>query len=171
MVSFIKNALCDEPQRCIEANKIRKYMANKKKPKSSALTIAHIVVMVSDLKASCRFYTDLGLAPCMIDGDQVAIIELHGGTHVLLFKSNGENNQDLSPSYTGQFRRRFSEQFDLMIPGRSRKELEAYRQGLIKRGIVAGDIPAKKTYGHYLFCMKDPDGHGITIYTSHRISS
>ena len=144
-------------------------MTNKEKPKSSVLTIAHIVVMVSDLEASCRFYTELGLAPILIDGDQVAIIELHGGTHVLLFKSNGEKNEDLLPSTTGQFRHRFSEQFDLMIPGESREELEAYRQGLIKRGIVAGDIPDKKIYGHYLFCIKDPDGHGITIYTSHRI--
>jgi len=144
-------------------------MTNKKNPKVSTLTIAHVVVMVSDLEASCRFYTDLGLAPCMIDGDQVAIIELCGGTHVLLFKSNGKKNEDLLPSYTGQFRRRFSEQFDLMIPGKSRKELEAYRQGLIKRGIVTGEIPGKKIYGHYLFCIKDPDGNGITIYTSHRI--
>ena len=153
----------------VEIGKIRKYMATKKKPKSSVLTVAHIVVMVSDLEASCRFYTDLGLAPFMIDGDQVAIIELHGGTHVLLFKSSGEKNVDLLPSATGQFRHRFSEQFDLMIPGKSRKELEAYRKGLIKRGIIAGEIPEKKIYGHHLFSIKDPDGHGITIYTSHRI--
>ena len=144
-------------------------MANKRKPKSSVLTIAHIVVMVSDLEASCRFYTELGLAPFMIDGDQVAIIELHGGTHVLLFKSNGEKNEDVLQSTTGQYRRRFSEQFDLMIPGESREELEAYRQGLIDRGIVAGDIPDEMFYGQHLFCIKDPDGHGITIYTSHRI--
>jgi catechol 2,3-dioxygenase-like lactoylglutathione lyase family enzyme len=144
-------------------------MTNKKNPKSSALTVAHIVIMVSDLEASCRFYTELGLAPFTIDGNSVAVIELHGGTHILLFKSNGEKNEDLLPSTTGQFRRRFSEQFDLMIPGESREELEAYRQGLIHRGIVTGDIPKEKFYGHHLFCIKDPDGHGITIYTSHRI--
>jgi catechol 2,3-dioxygenase-like lactoylglutathione lyase family enzyme len=65
-------------------------MTNKKNPKSSALTVAHIVVMVSDLEASCRFYTELGLAPFTIDGDSVAVIEFHGGIHILLFKSNGE---------------------------------------------------------------------------------
>ena len=144
-------------------------MTNKKNPKSSALTVAHIVVMVSDLEASCRFYTELGLAPFTIDGDSVAVIELHGGTHILLFKSTGEKNEDLLASSTGQFRRRFSEQFDLMIPGESREELEAYRQGLINRGIATGEIPDNKFYGHHLFCIKDPDGHGITIYTSHRI--
>jgi catechol 2,3-dioxygenase-like lactoylglutathione lyase family enzyme len=144
-------------------------MTNKKNPEISTLTVAHIIVMVSDLEASCRFYTDLGLAPFAVYGGEVANIELNGGTHLLLFKSNGEKNEDISQSSTGQFRRRFSEQFDLMIPGGSREELEAYRQGLINRGIVAGDIPDETFYGHHLFCIKDPDGHGITIYTSHRI--
>jgi catechol 2,3-dioxygenase-like lactoylglutathione lyase family enzyme len=144
-------------------------MTNKKNPERSTLTVGHIIVMVSDLEASCRFYTELGLAPFAIDGDSVAVIELHGGTHLLLFKSNGGKNEDISGSTTGQFRRRFSEQFDLIIPGASREELEAYRQGLINRGIVTGEIPDETFYGHHLFCIRDPDGHGITIYTSHRI--
>ena len=145
-------------------------MMNKNNPERSTLTVAHIIVMVSDLEASCRFYTELGLAPFAIFDDSVANIELHGGTHLLLFKSNGEKNEDILQSTKGQYRRRFSEQFDLMIPGRSREELEAYRQGLINRGIVAGEVPDETFYGHHLFCIKDPDGHGITIYTSHRIS-
>jgi catechol 2,3-dioxygenase-like lactoylglutathione lyase family enzyme len=144
-------------------------MTDKKNTEKSTLTIAHIVVMVSDLEASCRFYTKLGLAPFAVFDKSVANIELNGGTHILLFKSNGEKNEDVLQSTTGQYRHRFSEQFDLMIPGDSRKELEAYRQGLINRGIVAGDIPDEMFYGHHLFCVKDPDGHGITIYTSHRI--
>jgi catechol 2,3-dioxygenase-like lactoylglutathione lyase family enzyme len=144
-------------------------MTNKKNPERSTLTIAHIVVVVSDLEASCRFYTELGLAPFDVFGDEVANIELNGGTHILLFKSNEEKNEDVLQSTTGQYRRRFSEQFDLMIPGESREELETYRQGLINRGIAAGEIPDETFYGHHLFCIKDPDGHGITIYTSHRI--
>jgi hypothetical protein len=27
----------------------------------------------------------------------------------------------------------------------------------------------KRFFGHHLFCIKDPDGNGITIYTSHAI--
>jgi len=38
-------------------------MTDKKSPERSTLTVAHIIVMVSDLEASCRFYTELGLAP------------------------------------------------------------------------------------------------------------
>ena len=94
-------------------------MTNKKNPERSELTIAHIFVMVSDLEASCRFYTELGLAPFAVFDKSVANIELQGGTHILLFKSNGETNEDVLQSTTGQYRHRFSEQFDLMIPGRS----------------------------------------------------
>jgi hypothetical protein len=36
-------------------------------------------------------------------------------------------------------------------------------------GIAAGEIPDEMFYGHHLFCIKDPDGNGITIYTSHAI--
>jgi hypothetical protein len=76
---------------------------------------------------------------------------------------------DIAESVTGQFHKRFSEQFDLMIKGRDLNELEKYRSELISRGIAAGEIPDEKFFGHYLFCIKDPDGNGITIYTSHAI--
>jgi hypothetical protein len=70
---------------------------------------------------------------------------------------------------TGQFHEQFSEQFDLMIKGKGLNELEKYRLELISRGIEAGEIPDEMFYGHHLFCIKDPDGNGITIYTSHAI--
>jgi hypothetical protein len=46
-------------------------------------------------------------------------------------------------------------------------ELKTYRLELISRGIAAGEIPDETFFGHHLFCIKDPDGNGITIYTSH----
>lgn len=73
-------------------------------------------------------------------------------------------------SLTGQYGLRFSEHFDLMIPGHSRDSLETYRNTLIQRGIAAGEIPNETFFGHHLFCVKDPDNHGITIYTSHEIA-
>jgi hypothetical protein len=72
-------------------------------------------------------------------------------------------------SLTGQFHKRFAEQFDLMIKGKDLNELKKYRLELISRGIAAGEIPDEAVFGHYLFCVKDPDGNGITIYTSHAI--
>jgi len=75
--------------------------------------------------------------------------------------------EGIAESLTGQFHKRFSEQFDLMIKGKGLNELKQYRSELISRGIAAGEIPDEAFFGHHLFCIKDPDGNGITIYTSH----
>jgi catechol 2,3-dioxygenase-like lactoylglutathione lyase family enzyme len=134
----------------------------------SELAVAHLVFKVADLKRSCEFYSNLGIPPFAIDG-KVALIELRGGTHLLLLEVDQLAGGDVAESVTGQFRKRFSEQFDLMIKGKDLNELEKYRLELISRGIAAGEIPDEKFFGHYLFCIKDLDGNGITIYTSHAI--
>jgi catechol-2,3-dioxygenase len=133
----------------------------------SELAVAHLVFKVADLKSSCQFYSNLGLPPFAID-EKVAIIELRGGTHLLLLEV-GLAGEEVAESLTGQFHKRFSEQFDLMIKGKDLNELKKYRLELISRGIAAGEIPDESFFGHYLFCIKDPDGNGITIYTSHAI--
>jgi catechol-2,3-dioxygenase len=134
----------------------------------SELAVAHLVFKVADLKSSCQFYSNLGLPPFAID-EKVAIMELRGGTHLLLLEVDQLAGENLAESLTGQFHKRFSEQFDLMIKGKSLNELKKYRSELISRGIAAGEIPDETFFGHYLFCIKDPDGNGITIYTSHAI--
>jgi catechol-2,3-dioxygenase len=132
----------------------------------SELAVAHLVFKVTDLKSSCEFYSNLGLSPFFVD-DEVAIIELHGGTHLILLSIDPRAGADIAESLTGQFHKRFSEQFDLMIKGKGLDELKKYRLELVSRGIAAGEIPDETIYGHYLFCIKDPDGNGITIYSSH----
>jgi len=132
------------------------------------LAVAHLVFKVADLKSSCQFYSNLGLPPFAIDG-KVAIVELRGGTHLLLLEVDLQAGDDLAESLTGQFHKRFSERFDLMIQGKGLNELKKYRLELISRGIAAGEIPDETFFGHHLFCIKDPDGNGITIYTSHAI--
>ena len=132
----------------------------------SELAVAHLVFKVADLKSSCQFYSNLGLPPFAID-EKVAIVELRGGTHLLLLSVDEQAGEDVAESLTGQFHKRFSEQFDLMIKGKGLNELKKYRLELISRGIAAGEIPDEAVFGHYLFCIKDPDGNGITIYTSH----
>jgi catechol-2,3-dioxygenase len=130
------------------------------------LAVAHLVFKVADLKSSCQFYSNLGLPPFFIE-EKIAIIELRGGTHLVLLSVDEPAGEDVAESLTGQFHKRFSEQFDLMIKGKDLNELKKYRLELISRGIAAGEIPNKPIFGHYLFCIKDPDGNGITIYTSH----
>ena len=133
-----------------------------------ALAVAHLVFKVADLKSSCQFYSNLGIPPFAID-EEVAIIELRGGTHLLLLEVNQLAGEDVAQSLTGQFYKRFSERFDLMIKGKGLNELKKYRLELVSRGITAGEIPDETFFGHHLFCIKDPDGNGITIYTSHAI--
>ena len=132
------------------------------------LAVAHLVLKVADLKSSCQFYSNLGIPPFAIE-DKVAIIELRGGTHLLLLEFDQLAVEGVAQSLTGQFHKRFSEQFDLMIKGKGVNELKKYRSELISRGIAAGEIPDETFFGHHLFCIKDPDGNGVTIYTSHSI--
>jgi|SRR5580692_2690060 catechol 2,3-dioxygenase-like lactoylglutathione lyase family enzyme len=133
----------------------------------SELAVAHLVFKVADLKSSCQFYSNLGIPPFAID-EKFAIVELRGGTHLLLFEV-GLAGEDVAESVTGQFHKRLSERFDLMIEGKGLNELKKYRLDLISRGIAAGEIPDETFFGHHLFCIKDPDGNGITIYSSHAI--
>jgi catechol-2,3-dioxygenase len=134
----------------------------------SELAVGHLALKVADLKSSCQFYENLGIPPFAIE-DKVAIIELRGGTHLLLLEVDQLAGEGIAQSLTGQFHQRFSEQFDLMIQGKGLNELKKYRSELISRGIAAGEIPDETFFGHHLFCIKDPDGNGITIYTSHAI--
>ena len=134
----------------------------------SELAVAHLVFKVADLKRSCQFYSNLGIPPFAVD-EESAIIELRGGTHLILLEADQPVGEGIAQSLTGQFHERFSEQFDLMLKGKDLDGLKEYRLQLISRGIAAGKIPDETFYGHHLFCIKDPDGNGITIYTSHAI--
>jgi catechol 2,3-dioxygenase-like lactoylglutathione lyase family enzyme len=132
------------------------------------LAVAHLVFKVADLKRSCQFYSNLGIPPFAVD-EESAIIELRGGTHLILLEADQPAGEGIAESLTGQFHERFSEQFDLMLKGKDLNDLKEYRLQLISRGVAAGEIPDETFYGHHLFCIKDPDGNGITVYTSHAI--
>ena len=117
--------------------------------------MAHLVFKVADLKTSCQFYSDLGLPPFFIE-DKVAIIELRGGTHLLLLEVDQLAEEGIAESVTGQFHKRFSERFDLMIKGKGLNELKTYRSELISRGIAAKEIPDETFFGHHLFLHQGP---------------
>ena len=87
------------------------------------LAVAHLVFKVADLKSSCQFYSNLGLPPFFIE-EKIAIIELRGGTHLVLLSVDEPAGEDVAESLTGQFHKRFSEQFDLMSKGKSLDELK-----------------------------------------------
>jgi catechol 2,3-dioxygenase-like lactoylglutathione lyase family enzyme len=125
------------------------------------IAIGHLTLTVYDLEASYRFYVDLGLR-AFAKEDSLAILELRGGTHLLLFKRGGPVGQDEGP-----FDQAKAEAVDLMIAGRSLEELQALRDHLVARGHSPDPIPDRRFFGHYVFKAKDPDGNEVTVSTSH----
>jgi catechol 2,3-dioxygenase-like lactoylglutathione lyase family enzyme len=132
-----------------------------------AAAFGHFIMKVNDIDISYQFYTKLGLRPFGIFPD-LAIIELRGGTHILLFSKHDELPFSLSSSHLGQRGAFFNERLDLMIDGKSRSDLELYRTTLMERGMSVDAIAQDQFYGHDYFQLVDPDGNGITVYTSHR---
>ncbi|MBR8381549.1 VOC family protein [Burkholderia cenocepacia] len=131
-----------------------------------AVALAHFVMKVRDVDESYRFYTGLGLrAFGAFPG--MAIIEMRGGTHLLLFKKGDDQAAALLDSRSGQRPDFSSEKIDLMIGGNSKVDLESYRASLLENGYSPSAIADGELYGHYYFSMQDPDGNGISVYTSH----
>ena len=131
-----------------------------------AAAFGHFVMKVSNIDISYQFYTKLGLRPFGIFPD-LAIIELRGGTHILLFNKHDELPFSLTSSHLGQRSAFVSERLDLMIDGKSESELEVYRTTLMEKGLSVDAIAQDQLFGHYYFQLVDPDGNGITVYTSH----
>jgi catechol 2,3-dioxygenase-like lactoylglutathione lyase family enzyme len=131
-----------------------------------AAAVGHFIMKVNDIGVSYQFYTKLGLRPFGIFPD-LAIIELRGGTHILFFSKNDELTPSLSSSHLGQRGASFNERLDLMIDGKSGKDLELYRATLMEKGLSVDAIAKDQFFGHDYFQLVDPDGNGITVYTSH----
>ena len=117
------------------------------------VAVGHVSLTVSDIEASHQFFVDAGLRPFIKD-KEIAILEMAGGTHLILFPRGGPEEGE-------------AQSLDLMIAGRTLDELTAYRSQLTAKGVAASPIPEEKFYGHYRFTAPDPDGHQITFFTSH----
>jgi catechol 2,3-dioxygenase-like lactoylglutathione lyase family enzyme len=131
-----------------------------------AAAFGHFIMKVNDIDVSYQFYAKLGLRPFGKFPD-LAIIELRGGTHILLFRKNDELPSSLRSSHLGQRGASFNERLDLVIDGKSRSDLELYRTTLTEKGLSVDPIAQEQFFGHDYFRLADPDGNGITVYTSH----
>ena len=126
------------------------------------VAIGHVAMTVGELESSYRFYVDLGLRT-IGKSDGMAILELRGGTHLLLFQRGGPDEA----GDDGPFDRPPAAALDLMIAGRSQEELEAFRSHLVERGHAPDPILGQRFFGHHVFKAKDPDGNAVTVSTSH----
>jgi catechol 2,3-dioxygenase-like lactoylglutathione lyase family enzyme len=133
--------------------------ANAAKP---PVGLGHMALTVADVEASHRFYTSLGLR-VIGKADDMSILELRGGTHLLLFQ-RGAASADVESPFDGAA----PGVIDLMmIEGRTLEDLDAYRAALIAGGVQPDPISDKRYFGHFIFKARDPDGHQVTVSTSH----
>ena len=79
-----------------------------------AAALGHFVMKVANLAASYQFYADLGLRQVGISFPTRAIIELRGGTHLLLVPENDKATSSLTSGRLGQRGAFFDEQLDVV---------------------------------------------------------
>lgn len=103
----------------------------------------------SDVATSANFYRALGLRLIM-ETAGMAILELRGGTHLLLFRAKSKPKEGPVRS------------FDFMVD-----DVDAFRERVAGSGVEGTPVAIDERGGHRWFEVRDPDGHRISIYSSH----
>jgi catechol 2,3-dioxygenase-like lactoylglutathione lyase family enzyme len=114
-----------------------------------SVAIGHVSLRVSEVESATRFYETLGLR-VISSRPELAILELRGGTHLLLFRAKGKPREGRVHS------------FDFMVD-----DVQATRQALAARGLPTGPISADRMSGHERFEVTDPDGHVLVVMSTH----
>jgi len=112
-----------------------------------AIAVAHVVMHTPRLAESFAFMRSLGMRP-ISDGPRVSILEMRGGTHLILMLDDSATAHDAS--------------FDLMVD-----DLHATHRHLEALGLAPSPIEARPMVSHELFTVREPGGQTITIYSSH----
>ena len=110
-----------------------------------AVWVGHVAMATHRLTESYGFMQRLGLRP-LHKGDEVGILELRGGTHLVLTPSE----KPLSGSAP----------FDLMVEDVDATHARLSESGLSPSGIQRGKI-------HDSFTVRDPSGLDVTFNSSH----
>ena len=117
---------------------------NKSRP---TIWIGHVTRRVKDVKKSTEFFETLGLRVVWADA-QMAILELRGGTHLLLF-ADGPRHRKIP-----------NDEFDLMV-----EDIEASRKSVQSNGIKVSRV--KRDPFHTYFDVSDPNGKKWRINSDH----
>ena len=110
--------------------------------------VGHILLPVPDPEASKKFFLQLGLRDAEPGSGPVGILELRGGTHLLLLPAS-------APAAAGA-----EAPFDLMVD-----DLESFRDQLVALGHGPGEIQSNEY--HRFFTVEEPGGHRLTVNSSH----
>ena len=111
------------------------------------IAVAHVVLETDRMEASAAFMQVIGMRPVFL-GPQVSVLELRGGTHLLLMRKD-EVSGGGAP-------------FDLMVD-----DLRAAHARFAAAGLAPSAIEARPAIGHEVFTLREPAGHVITVFSSH----
>jgi catechol 2,3-dioxygenase-like lactoylglutathione lyase family enzyme len=120
-----------------------------KEQRPPPIAIGHVTLRVSDVGLAARFYRALGLRP-ILKREELAILELRGGTHLVLFRARGRPK-------AGPVR-----VFDFMV-----EDIEAAHDAMRGAGVEGTAIDEDHLAGHLWFEVTDPDGHVLRVFSSH----
>ncbi len=107
--------------------------------------IGHVTMKTPDIALSSKFMIALGMRP-IADGDGFAVLELRGGTHLVLLPAEEELSGPAP--------------FDLMV-----EDLDETHTDLAGRGLSPSDI--RRGNIHDSFTIRDPSGLDITFNSTH----
>ena len=107
--------------------------------------VGHISMKTDRLAESHAFMLQLGLRP-IAEGEGFAVLELRGGTHLVLLRSEGPLQGPAA--------------FDLMV-----EDLEATHARLAEFGLAPSEIRSGRI--HRSFTVRDPSGQDVTFNSSH----
>ena len=133
-------------------------MPNKKRPRLKdiaeeqmppPIAIGHVTLRVSDVGLAADFYRALGLRP-ILQREELAILELRGGTHLVLFRAKGKPK-------AGPVRA-----FDFMV-----EDIEAAHAAMERAGVKGTAIGEDHVAGHFWFEVTDPDVYVLRVFSSH----
>ena len=108
--------------------------------------VGHVVLSVPDVAKSREFFSGIGMRGLGNDGP-VAILELRGGTHLILVPGDRPEGDADAP-------------FDLMVD-----DLEAAHRRFSAGGLKPSEI-AEGPF-HRSFMLQAPSGHIVTVNSSH----
>ena len=113
------------------------------------IAIGHVTLRVSDVGLAADFYRALGLRP-ILRREELAILELRGGTHLVLFRAEGK--PEAGPVRV----------FDFMV-----EDVEAAHAAMRGAGVEGTAIAEDHIAGHLWYEVTDPDGHVLRVFSSH----
>jgi len=108
--------------------------------------IGHVVMETNRLEETATFMRKLGMRP-IVQRPEVAVLELRGGTHLVLLANLSEAAGDA--------------RFDLMV-----EDLNATHKHLVELGLEPTPIE-RVSPEHEGFKVREPAGHLITFYSNH----